>query len=138
MYMNAYPLSVLLRHLLIFGLLSGLAGLGVASGQTNVTAFSQTLAQASEKEGIRERISAIIRETIKQGEGTVNGIKFYTRVPPSDDEVQEIKNYGDKAVPILEEILWSGDNLAGDLALRVLGLLGGSQMVEPLKRVVEK
>ena len=41
-------------------------------------------------------------------------------------------------MPILEEYLWPGDNRAGELALRFLGLLGGSQIVEPLKRVVEK
>src|SRR5262245_45544502 len=63
---------------------------------------SQNLPEASTGE-IRERISTIIRETIKRGEFTVDGVKIWTRVPPSDDNVEEIKAYGDKAVPVLEE-----------------------------------
>jgi hypothetical protein len=133
--MKAYTPLVFL-NLLMLGLSLGLAGLGVASAQ----ATAQGLTQASEKEAIRERISVIIRETLKQGEGTTaNGVKFRTRVPPSTDKVEEIKSLGDKAVPVLEDYLWSGDNPEqGDLALRFLGLLGGTRIVEPLKRVIEK
>jgi hypothetical protein len=121
------------------GLLLGLLGFGLAYVETIATTSPQNLTEASDKEAMRERISAIIRETIKQGEGTtVDGVKFTTRVPPSDENVEEIKRFGDKAVPVLEEYFWSKDGFDGVLALRFLGLLGGSRIVEPLKRVVEK
>jgi len=111
----------------------------VVSGQTNSTTRSQTLPLASDGGTIRERISTIIRETIKQGEfTTVEGYRIWTRVPSSREDVEEIKAYGDKAVPILEEYLWSDVGPEGDLALRFLGLLGGSRIVEPLKRVAEQ
>ena len=101
--------------------------------------LSQTLPPPSDDGAMRERISQIIDETIKQGEGyTAEGIKFWTRVPPSTKDIQEIKSYGQTAVPILEEYLFSDVGREGDLALDILGRLGGSQIVEPLKRVTEQ
>jgi len=74
----------------------------VASGQTKSTTLSQTLPQTSDEGAIRERIATIIRETLKQGEGTtVEGYRFFTWVPPSNEDVEEIKSYGDKAVLFL-------------------------------------
>src|SRR5262249_16042012 len=116
-------------QLLILGLVC------VARGQA--TPLSRAIPQASEIE-IRERISTIIRETIRQGEGTVAGVKFWTRVPPSSERVDEIKAYEDKRIPVLEEYMWAESGPEADLALRFLGLLGGSRIVEPLKRVAEK
>jgi hypothetical protein len=111
----------------------------VVSGQTNSTILSRTLPLSSDEGAVRERISTIIHATIKQGEGyTVEGVKFWTRIPPSTKDVEEIKAYGEKAVPILEEYLFSDVGLEGALALEILGRLGGSQIVEPLKRVVEQ
>jgi hypothetical protein len=81
----------------------------------------------------------VIQETIKQGEGyTAEGIKFWTRVPPSTKDIEEIKAYGDRAVPILEEYLYSDVGPEGSLALEILGRLGGSRIVEPLKRVAQQ
>jgi hypothetical protein len=133
-----FQLSVSLRQLLMIGLVLCLGRFCVVSGQTNSTTLSQTFPLASDEGAIRERIATIIRETIKQGEGYIDGIKFWTRVPPSNEDVEEIKSYGDKAVPILEEYLFSDVGREGDLALRLLGLLGGSRIVEPLKRIAEQ
>jgi hypothetical protein len=140
MHKKVSSLSVLLRpQVLMLGLALWLGGFGEASGQTNNTTFSQTPPLASGEEAMRERISTIIRETIKQGEGyTVEGYKRWTSVPPSSKDVEEIKAYGDRAVSILEEYLFSDVGREGDVALRLLGLLGGSRIVEPLKRVAEQ
>jgi hypothetical protein len=131
--------SVFLRTtLLILGLVFCLGGFQVTSAQPRTSTLSQALPQASTEE-IRERISAIIRENIRQGEGaTVDGIKFSTRVPPSLQNIEEIKRYGERAIPVLEEYLWAEAGREGDLALRFLSLLGGNRIVEPLRRVVEK
>ena len=123
----------------MLGLVFCLGGFCGASGQTNSTTLSQTLPPASDERAIRERIATIIRETLKRGEGTtVEGYRFYTWVPPSNEDVEEINSYGDKAVPILEEYLFSDVGREGNLVLRILGRIGGSRVVEPLKRVVEQ
>ena len=131
--------SVPLRpRLLMLGLIFCLGRFCVASGQTHDTILSQTLRPPSDEGAIRERISTIIQETIKRGEGyTVEGIKTFTRSHPTIKDLEEIKSYGQKAVPILEEYLFSDVSQEGDVALEIFGRMGGSQMVEPLKRVVE-
>lgn len=87
---------------------------------------------------MRERIEAIIRETIKQGEGTVNGVRIWTRVPPSSEAYEELKGYGDKAIPVLEQYIWAenGQNRDPVLALSLLGSLGGSRIVKPLEKII--
>jgi hypothetical protein len=140
MYMRVCSLSVSLRpQLVMLGLVLCLVRFCVVSGQTNRTTLSQTFPLASDEGAIRERIATVIHETIKQGEGyIVDGYKFWTRVPPSTKDVEEIKSYGDKAVPILEEYLFSDVGHEGALAIELLGLSGGSRIVEPLKRVAEQ
>src|SRR5262245_61925434 len=142
MYTRVCSLSASLRpHLVILGLVFCLGRFCVVSGQTNSTtlALTQTLPPASNEGAIRERIAEIIRETLRQGEGTTaEGYKFFTWVPPSNKDVEEIQSFGDKAIPILEEYLFSDVGREGDLVLRLLGLLGESRMVEPLKRVAEQ
>src|SRR5262245_58727978 len=118
--------SLLLLRLLILGLCLGGTRLSQAVSQASATA-------------IPARISTIIRESLSRGEGTtVDGRRCSTRVPPSSEDGGEIKRYGDQAIPVLEEYILAQDIREGDLALRFLGLLGGSRIVEPLKRVVEK
>lgn len=75
----------------------------------------------------------------QEGEGyTVEGYRYWTRVPLSSKDVEDIKSCGDKAVPILEEYLFSDVGPKGAFALEILGRLGGSPIVKPLKRVVEQ
>jgi hypothetical protein len=59
-------------------------------------------------------------------------------VPPSAEAVAEIQRYGDMAIPALEEHVFAPSAREAQLALRFLGLLGGSRIVAPLKQVVEK
>jgi hypothetical protein len=124
-----------IRQLLILVVALFLGGVYAASGQTTST----TLSKGFDEGAIRERIATIIRETLKRGEGTtVEGYRFYTAIPASNEDVEEIKSYGDKAVWILEEYLFSDVGREGDLVLRILGRMGGSRILEPLKRVVEQ
>jgi hypothetical protein len=102
---------------MMLGLAFCLWGYCEANGQTNSTTVSQTLPSASDEGAIRERIATIIRETLKRGEGTtVEGYSVFTWVPPSNKDVEEIKAYGDKAVPILEEYSFSDVGREGYLA----------------------
>lgn len=90
-----------------------------------------------DKAKVRERIARIMRDTLKQGETKVNGVvASWTRIPPSSEAVEEVKCYGDDAVPVLAKYLKSKDSPKKELALRFLGELGGSRIVEPLRTFI--
>jgi hypothetical protein len=91
-------------------------------------------AQATAK--VRERVDTIIRETIKRGEFTAaEGVRGITRVPPSYEDVEEIKSYGDRALLPLEEHFSSASSFEYELAMRLMGALGGERIIKPLKNV---
>jgi len=104
---------------------------------------SQVFAQTNETDNartslIRERIHQIMRETIKRGETmTSDGSQAFTRtfVPPSNEDADEVKRYGEKAVPILAEYLRQPTGFEKYHALRLLGAIGGKAVVEPLGQV---
>jgi hypothetical protein len=87
---------------------------------------------------IRERIQTIMRETIRSGEKVVmlNGRQVTSRtfIPPSQPAIDEVKGYGDAAVPILGEYL-RVTGFEKYHAMRFLGAIGGPKVVEPLRQV---
>jgi len=86
---------------------------------------------------VRKRISSIIRHTIQKASFvTPDGLRVQTVARATNEEIKEIQGYGDAAVPILSEFLSSKDDREKDLAIRLLGILGGGRVVEPLARVV--
>lgn len=104
---------------------------------------SQVVAQTNETDNgrtalIRERIHQIMRQTIKRGETmTSDGRQVFARtfIPPSNDDIDEVKGYGEKAVPILAEYLREPTGFEKYHALRVLGAIGGEGVVGPLRQV---
>ena len=119
--------------------ISGLCGLAVlfclivigdCLGQGNLV-DSQTNVK------VRERINIIIRETLKRGEfATAEGVKAITRIPPLAADMEEVKSYGDQAVLPLEEHFQSSNGFEYELAMRLMGELGGKRIIEPLKKVI--
>ena len=85
---------------------------------------------------VRTRVDTIIKETIKRGEFTVQGVNGITRVPPLTADVDEIKSYGDQAVAPLEEHLHSASAFEYEVAMRLMGSLGGTRIIEPLRKVI--
>jgi|SRR5689334_7753798 len=88
----------------------------------------------------RGRIAEIMQRTLKGGEGRIvhNGqvINTYTRRGPTDADLEEIRRYGEDAVPILTEYLASKNAPEYELAMRFLGAIGGSSIVPSLKKVI--
>jgi hypothetical protein len=88
---------------------------------------------------IRERIQKIMRQTIKSGENVVmsDGRQVIARtfIPPSNLAIDEVKGYGDTAVPILAEYLSQPSGFEKYHAMRFLGAIGGRKVVEPLRQV---
>lgn len=105
--------------------------LNIAAGYWHVV-NSQTI----DKSVVRERISRIMRDIRKKGEREIDGVRIFVRVSPSREDVEELKKYGDEAVPILTEYFDSEDPPERTLALRLLGSLGGSRIVQPLRKVI--
>lgn len=84
----------------------------------------------------RERVTAIIRDTLRRGELTSGSVKVVTRAMPSSEAVEEVRRYGDAAVSALEHHLRQGNERERDLALRLLGSLGGKRIVKPLREII--
>jgi hypothetical protein len=85
----------------------------------------------------RERVSALIRDTLSQGEHHLpNGITIWTRTNPSSTALEEVRAYGDSVIPILTDYLKSEDTRECAVAMRFLGALGGTKIVEPLRMVL--
>ena len=88
---------------------------------------------------IRERVQRIMRETIEEGETVImlDGRQVIARtfIPPSNQAIDEVKAYGDKAVPILAEYLRQTSGFEKYHAMRLLGAIGGKSVVAPLREV---
>lgn len=94
----------------------------------------------ADNDHMRERIGRIFRETLQQGKGAVklNGggqVTSWTLIPPPAWCVDEIRSYGDGAIPILTEYLSSDNGFEKYLAMRFLGLIGTGGIVGPLRKV---
>jgi hypothetical protein len=100
---------------------------------------AQTLSAKTSKDILRDRIATIFRETIKSGEARIefNGqtITATTFMPPSNEHVEEIRKYGDEAIPILSEYLNRQTGFEKYHAMRFLSAIGGKNIIEPLGRV---
>jgi hypothetical protein len=94
--------------------------------------------QTTSKGAVNRSIKRIITETLKEGEGVVNGVKVWRRVPPAQKNIEEIRRYGDEAVAVLTNYLSAESDPERALVVEFLGLLGGSRVLVPLKNVVEK
>lgn len=86
----------------------------------------------------RERVAKIVRERLSDGAGVVNGVRVQTRTPPAPEIRKEIRECGNAAIPVLTDYLRSENENERVIAVELLGLLGGSRVVAPLKNVIEK
>jgi hypothetical protein len=86
---------------------------------------------------VRERINTIIKETLERGEFTTQeGVKAITRTSPLPEDVEEITGYGDRAIRPLEEHFSSANPFEYELAMRLMGALGGQRIILPLEKVI--
>ncbi len=95
-------------------------------------------AQTSDR-SMRTRIATIFQETLKSGETKVesNGLVVTARTlfPPSTEHVDEIRRYGEEAIPILTEYLVSENGFEKYTAMRFLDAIGGPSIIGPLAGV---
>ena len=72
---------------------------------------------------VRERISTLTRDIISRGHHEANGIKIWIRSLPSNEELDEVRGYGETAIPVLTDYLKSKEIHERELAMRFLGQL---------------
>ena len=83
---------------------------------------------------VKKKIQSIVQATLKEGEfTTADGIKATTRVPPSAERIEEVKQLGKSAIPVLAAYANSESPRAQELAMRFLAGIGGDRIVEPLR-----
>jgi len=91
--------------------------------------------ELSRKAFVKHRIRSIVQATLREGEFTTpEGIGAVTRVPPSAGRIEEVKNLGEGAIPILSDYVASKSPREQELAMRFLVAFGGEQIVEALGR----
>lgn len=84
-----------------------------------------------------ELVERIINRVVRRGQGrTKEGVMFYTFVPPSNEDLSEITEMGEAAVPHLEHHIWAGNKGPERMiALRLLGSMEMKLSLGPLKKI---
>jgi len=113
------------RHLMR----SALFRLSPADGES----FMKQLPQESTAS---DRVAAILDKILKRGEGSIGNIKTTTWVPPSQEDIERIREIGQSAIPPLDRALDSHRPFEQLLAVRLLGAIGGANVVGPLNRAL--
>jgi len=68
---------------------------------------------------------------------TTSGVRATTWVPPDEQDVAQIKCLGASALPAVTEQLNSNRSFGQLLAIRMLGWIGGREIVPPLARLLK-
>ena len=110
--------------------------LGFVAPRASVLVAQQTERHPSTVTAKRRRVAQIMEEAIKQGQSAVQGIHIFTRVPPSSEEIAELRELGPDAISVLAEYLSSGSPQKQLLAVEFLGRIGGSAVIPPLDFVL--
>lgn len=86
------------------------------------------------------KVAAILDGILRRGEGHAEGredVKTSTWVPPSFADIEQIHEIGHDAIAPLNKALDSQTPFRQLLAVRLLGEVGGADVVPPLKRGLE-
>jgi hypothetical protein len=87
---------------------------------------------------VRDRIARMMDYIVRRSEFALSdGVRIRIVLLADNDEIDEVKHYGDRAIPVLSEYL-SEDRAEKYLAMRLLGEIGTSGIIEPLARVATK
>jgi HEAT repeat protein len=112
----------------------GCLGLFCAGQNTTGSDASSDETELARASVVKQRVQSIVQAALKEGEfTTAEGIKTTTRVPPSTERIEEVKQLGKSAIPALAEYVGSGSPRTQELAMRFLAGIGGDQIVEALR-----
>jgi hypothetical protein len=95
------------------------------------------MAQDQKVSLIQDSVDEIIRSTLREGEFSVNGVRAVRmRTVPSKDALAKIESFGEAAIPALAKHLEEQDPREQQLAVRLIGVIGGPKIVLPLSNAV--
>ena len=83
------------------------------------------------------KVAAIMDEILTRNEGHVGDVKTCTWWPPSQEDIKRIREIGHDAIAPLSNALNSTRCFQKTLTVRLLGELGGADVVPPLKRALQ-
>ncbi len=93
-------------------------------------------AQTQDPAMIQARVDEIVNTTLHDGEFVVNGARAVQSIPPSKEALAAIQTLGEAAIPALSKHLDAQDPREQQLAVRLIGVIGGSKIVAPLSHAI--
>jgi len=112
----------------------GLCALGTVLG---IWAQATWEPLATKNVDLKKRIAEIVRESNERGKENIDGISISTKMPMNPKFIDEVKRYGEAAVPFLVGYLESDDQEERIAAVNFLGHIGGPSVIEPLRDVID-
>src|SRR5260370_21879165 len=99
-----------------------------------VVASQTTVAQISQDTDTN--VSNIMDEILRRGEQQQGQVKMSTWVPPTEEDLDKIRKIGHDAIPTLDKALDSRQPNRPFLAVKLLEVIGGPDIVPPLKKAL--
>lgn len=95
------------------------------------------MAQNQNASVIQDRVDEIIRSTLRESEFSVNGVRAVPMsAVPSKDAIAKIASLGEAAIPALTKHVEEQDPREQQLAVRLIGSIGGPNIVLPLSNAI--
>jgi hypothetical protein len=82
-------------------------------------------------------VASLIDRILKRGETSRGTIRTSTLVPPTAEDISEIKRLGTRAIPPLDKALLGDRSFQIFLVIRLLREIGGPEIVPTLKRALD-
>jgi hypothetical protein len=82
------------------------------------------------------KVSIIMDEILRRGEQQRGQVKMSTWVPPTEEDLDKIRKIGHDAIPTLDKALDSPQPNRPFLAVKLLEVIGGPDIVPPLKKAL--
>jgi HEAT repeat protein len=82
------------------------------------------------------KVSIKMDEILRRGERQQGQVKMSTWVPPTKEDLDKIRKIGHHAIPTLDKALDSRQPNRAFLAVKLLEVIGGPDIVPPLKKAL--
>ncbi|MCU1255416.1 MAG: hypothetical protein JWM83_1715 [Candidatus Angelobacter sp.] len=91
------------------------------------------------QEFINSQVTEIVENALQRGTGsTPEGVRITPmRAEVSMEEMDQIKAFGDRAIPPLSRYFDTSNYRAQHLAVRILAYIGGKEVIAPLSKAAE-
>src|SRR5690348_13903270 len=104
-------------------------------------AFCQNLDTSNNSEAMKAKVESVVDKAalplhLSTSSSSINATSAQVFI--AQEDIQQVKQYGERAVPILSSYLLGPDARKERVALRLLGVIGGPKVANPLTLILEK